>query len=62
MKILGQDSNGRIVIDGEGIEVHVRKDGTIPADSPCFITNFNFIFDSENEPNDELIKSEEADK
>jgi hypothetical protein len=53
MKILGQDSNGRIVIDGEDEVVNVHSE--IPPDSPCFITNFTFFHDSDIEPYDELI-------
>ncbi len=39
MKILGQDSNGRIVVDGEGDTIFT--DIGIPADSPMFMANFN---------------------
>jgi hypothetical protein len=58
MKILGQDSNGRIVLDGEGEVVKIHKG--IPADSPFFIMNFSFIAESDVEPYDELITSEEV--
>ena len=51
MKIVGQDKDGRIVIDGEGEEVHIRKG--IPADSPAFLTNFTFI----NDPGTPIVLS-----
>lgn len=56
MKILGQDSNGRIVIDGEGETVYISNERSIPADSPVFITNFRFISRTDIEPYDELIR------
>jgi len=40
MKIIGQDVNGRIVIDGEGEKFVISKG--IPADSPAVLTNFVF--------------------
>lgn len=41
MKVMGQDKDGRIIIDGEGEVVHIKK--AIPGDSPAFLTNFTFI-------------------
>lgn len=41
MKVIGQDEDGRIIIDGEGEIVHIKK--AIPGDSPAFLTNFTFI-------------------
>lgn len=40
MKILGQDENGRIVIDGEGVEVEIGA--PIPGDSPVVLKRFVF--------------------
>lgn len=47
MKILGQDRDGRIVIDGEGEVVKTHKG--IPALSPAFLTNF--VFDCNEQEN-----------
>ena len=40
MKIIRQDEDGRIVIDGEGEEIFIDKG--IPGDSPAVLTNFVF--------------------
>lgn len=40
MKVICQDNDGRIVIDGEGVKVPL--DRPIPGDSPAVLTNFVF--------------------
>ena len=53
MKIIGQNSDGRIVIDGEGEEVTIDKG--IPADSPMFVTNFVFNIAQTEEDKEKVI-------
>lgn len=45
MKIVGQDKEGRIVIDGEGEIVTLER--SIPGESPACLTNFVFDFNDE---------------
>lgn len=47
MKIIKQDENGRIVIDGEGEIVILSR--SIPGESPAVLTNF--VFNIEALPN-----------
>jgi hypothetical protein len=41
MKCLGQDEDGRLIIDGEGVKIEIEK--PIPGDSPAFLQNFVFL-------------------
>lgn len=40
MKIIGQDADGRINIDGEGLEIQINR--SIPASTPVRMHNFVF--------------------
>ena len=42
MKIVGQDEDGRIVIDFEGEEIKVER--TVPGESPVVVMNALFTF------------------